>query len=345
VTGEGLLDAAVLASYLETHVAGFHGLRQHDRIQVPAGALHDLDHVIVAPGGPDVVDADAADLAAPVEAVERSHHGLPGNRLLRWRNGVLQVAEHVIRCRRRRFGEHLLADARDGELAAAKAFGSSAFGPLHFRVVADGVDGDWQPLGTLVRLPTFDSLKCDVDPDVACKLRGSNLFLVDSIAQNQQFTNPVQVPDGFPGRVLPVPHPMDGGELYVKLRDDPSVVNVVTLTAEISGGKKPTEKQEAAAAKPRPAYAAPAEPATNGAVVAPAKVAPAPGSDASKPESATPATHAAAPSASDALKPVSTSHPAVDPSRPVASPASAPVSSSDPEQKPATTSSSASAQK
>jgi len=230
-------------------------------------------------------------------------------------------------------------------LDPAKAFGSSAFGPLRFRVVSDGVDGDWQPLGTLVRLPNFESLKCDDDPNVACKLRGTNLFLVDSIAPNQQFTNPVQVPDGFPGRVLPVPHPVDGGELYVKLRDDPAVVNVVTLTAEISGGKKPTEKQEAAAAKPRPAYAAPAEPATNGAVVAPAKVAPAPGSDASKPESATPATHAAAPSASDALKPVSTSHPAVDPSRPVASPASAPVSSSDPEQKPATTSSSASAQK
>ena len=230
-------------------------------------------------------------------------------------------------------------------LDPAKAFGSSAFGPLRFRVVSDGVDGDWQPLGTLVRLPNFESLKCDDDPNVACKLRGTNLFLVDSIAPNQQFTNPVQVPDGFPGRVLPVPHPVDGGELYVKLRDDPAVVNVVTLTAEISGGKKPTEKQEAAAAKPRPAYAAPAEPATNGAVVAPAKVAPAPGSDASKPESATPATHAAAPSASDALKPVSTSHPAVDPSRPVASPASAPVSSSDPEQKPATTSSSAPAQK
>jgi len=239
-------------------------------------------------------------------------------------------------------------------LDPAKAFGSSAFGPLRFRVVADGVNGDWQPLGTLVRLPNFESLKCDDDPDVACKLRGSNLFLVDSIAPNQQFTNPVQVPDGFPGRVLPVPHPMDGGELYVKLRDDPSVVNVVTLTAEISGGKKPTEKQEAVAPKPRPTYTAPAtqasQPVTNPTPVAPAKIAPAPGSDASRPERATPATHAAAPSATDAPaaaqpKAVSNPSPAVDASHPTGSQASAPVSSSEPEQKPATSSSSAPAQK
>ncbi|HVW69430.1 MAG TPA: hypothetical protein VHB68_10675, partial [Steroidobacteraceae bacterium] len=35
-------------------------------------------------------------------------------------------------------------------LEPAKAFGTSAFGPLQFRVVAGGVPGDWQPLATLV---------------------------------------------------------------------------------------------------------------------------------------------------------------------------------------------------
>lgn len=146
-------------------------------------------------------------------------------------------------------------------LDPAKAFGGSAFGPLQFRVVTEnGVKGDWQPLATLVRLPSLQSLQCGDSPDVACKLRGSNLFLVDSIAQSQQFINPVQVPDGFPGRVLPVPHPGDDGQLYVKLRDDPSVVNVVTLMPQITGGGTKSAKQQAAAQAPekfRPNYVSP----------------------------------------------------------------------------------------
>jgi hypothetical protein len=113
----------------------------------------------------------------------------------------------------------------------AKAFGGSAFGPLKFRVVENGAEGDWQPLATLVRLPALQNLKCPAEPDQQCRLSGSNLFLVDSVASDPQFTHSVQVPDGFPGYVLPVPHP-DGGEIYVKLRDDPSVVNQVTLAAE-----------------------------------------------------------------------------------------------------------------
>jgi hypothetical protein len=154
-------------------------------------------------------------------------------------------------------------------LDPAKAFGASAFGPLQFRVVTDnGVKGDWQPLATLVRLPRFQSLQCGDDAAAECKLKGSDLFLVDAIAQNQQFVNPVQVPDGFPGRVLPVPHPQDGGQLYVKLRDDPSVVNVVTLTPEIAGGGKKSAKQQAASAaseKLRPDYVSPANSAAPGA--------------------------------------------------------------------------------
>jgi hypothetical protein len=46
-----------------------------------------------------------------------------------------------------------LADARVAVATfdPAKSFGTSAFGPLKFRVVANGVAGDWQPLATLVR--------------------------------------------------------------------------------------------------------------------------------------------------------------------------------------------------
>lgn len=155
-----------------------------------------------------------------------------------------------------------LQDARTAlaTLDPAKAFGTSGFGPLQFRVVTEnGVKGDWQPLATLVRLPSFQMLQCGPSPAVACKLTGSNLFLVDSISQNQQFTNPVLVPDGFPGRVLQVPHPGDDGQLYVKLRDDPSVVNLVTLTPHISGGKKSVNQQAAQQTpdKFRPDYVSP----------------------------------------------------------------------------------------
>jgi hypothetical protein len=117
-------------------------------------------------------------------------------------------------------------------LNPAKAFGASAFGPLQFRIVAKGIAGDWQPLGNLVRLPVLKDLSCPSTPELACKLSGTNLFLVDSVANDSGFAHPVQVPDGFLGSALPVPHP-SGGPLYVKLRDNPSVANATTLEAQL----------------------------------------------------------------------------------------------------------------
>jgi len=113
-------------------------------------------------------------------------------------------------------------------LNPAKAFGGSAFGPLQFRVNAKGVAGDWLPLANLVRLPILRELKCPSTPELACKLSGSNLFLIDSVSNDLQFEHPVKVPDGFLGSALPVPHPKSG-QLYLKLRDDPSVVNPTLL--------------------------------------------------------------------------------------------------------------------
>lgn len=114
---------------------------------------------------------------------------------------------------------------------AAKSFGFSAFGPLKFRVVNRGVAGDWQPLVTLVRLPVLQALQCPSAAEQACKLTGSNLFLVDSVSGTPDFKDAVDVPDGFPGRALPVPRPGKSG-LFVKLRDDPTVVNVAALVTE-----------------------------------------------------------------------------------------------------------------
>ncbi len=126
-----------------------------------------------------------------------------------------------------------LEDARVAlvTLDPAKAFGPSAAGPLRFRVLVNGVGGDWQELATLVRLPMLKELKCPASADMGCKLSGSDLFLVDSLSGNAQFDHPVQVPDGFPGSVLAAPHP-GNGRLYVKLRDDPSVINSAALEVQ-----------------------------------------------------------------------------------------------------------------
>ena len=126
-----------------------------------------------------------------------------------------------------------LADARVAVATfdPATAFGSSAFGPLKFRAVNKGVAGDWAPLATLVRLPLLRALQCPAEAEQSCKLTGSNLFLVDSVAGDPEFTQAVEVPDGFPGRVLPVPRP-GNSRLYIKLRDDPTIINVAALVAE-----------------------------------------------------------------------------------------------------------------
>ena len=113
-------------------------------------------------------------------------------------------------------------------LDPAKAFGPSAFGQLRYRVLANGGVGDWQTLTTLVRLPLLKDLQCPTSPDLACKLSGSDLFLIDSVANDPQFDRPVIVPVGFPGYALPVPHPI-GGRLYLTLRDNPSVISSVAL--------------------------------------------------------------------------------------------------------------------
>jgi hypothetical protein len=116
-------------------------------------------------------------------------------------------------------------------LNPAKAFGASAFGPLRFRVQAKTISGDWQPLGNLVRLPILKDLTCPSTPELKCKLSGTNLYLVDSLSNDPGFAHPVQVPDGFLGAALPVPHPA-AGSLYVRLRDDPAVINATSFEVQ-----------------------------------------------------------------------------------------------------------------
>jgi hypothetical protein len=110
-----------------------------------------------------------------------------------------------------------------------KTFGPSAFGPLRFRPVeVDGGNGDWQPLATLVRIPTLKEVRCPESPDKQCRLSGSNLFLIDSVASDPQFTHAVSVPVGFADSSLSVPRP-NGTLLYVKLRDNAATVDSLVL--------------------------------------------------------------------------------------------------------------------
>lgn len=114
------------------------------------------------------------------------------------------------------------------QIPSGKALGPTAFGPLQFRVVEAGVAGDWQPLAHLVRAPALGGFQCPDKADENCLLNGSDLFLIDSLSANPDFDKAVKAPDGFTGQNLPAPHP-SGLRLYVKLRDDPSVINWIAL--------------------------------------------------------------------------------------------------------------------
>jgi hypothetical protein len=137
-------------------------------------------------------------------------------------------------------------------LDPTKAFGGSAFGPLRFRPMnADGVQGDWQPLATLVRVPQLKELKC-AEGAPLCTLVGTDLFLLDQVGMDAQLANAVTVPEGFGESTLSVPRP--NGTLYLKLRDDPAVVNTAVVPVT-------TEPSQSAAAAPLAAPHPPAQPA------------------------------------------------------------------------------------
>jgi len=128
-------------------------------------------------------------------------------------------------------GSLILEDAQSvlAQFNPSKSFGSSAFGKLQFRPVdPDGRKGDWHPLATLVRVPVLTDVHCTNGSDSQCVLIGSNLFLIDSIATKEDFSDGVSVALGITTTTVPVPHPTEAW-LYLKLRDDPNVVSTATL--------------------------------------------------------------------------------------------------------------------
>jgi hypothetical protein len=151
-----------------------------------------------------------------------------------------------------------------GSLEPLGRFGQSAFGPVQVRAMsADGVTGDWLPLGTLVRLPGFKELRCPRAIAKPCVLTGTNLFLASSIAAAPDFSNSTDVPSDFTGTQLSVPHPANG-LLYLRLRDDAATAQTVTLavTPALPGSQLPAGPAQpaapAASSVPQPGKAEPA---------------------------------------------------------------------------------------
>lgn len=144
-------------------------------------------------------------------------------------------------------------------LDPGKGLGPSTFGPLRFRIRAGDVAGDWQPLVTLIRRPVLSRLHCPQAADAPCTLSGTNLFLIDSISPDSGFANAVKVPEGYLGNAIEVPQPA-GDRIYLKLRDDPAVINPVTLSVQRDASASPAGSAPADATPPAPASPAPPVP-------------------------------------------------------------------------------------
>lgn len=183
------------------------------------------------------------------------------------------------------------ADTAEASLEPLARFGSSAFGPVRVRAVAaDGVAGDWLPLGTFVRLPGFKELRCPRFYSRPCTLSGTNLFLAASFSTTQTFDSSTDVPPEFTGTQIAVPHPVNG-VLYLKLRDDPDTVQ--TLTIPVTPLYAPSS--EPPVVKPQPAVPPPVTPAAPPAATPSSPPEAAPSAPAQAPSATPPASSPATP--------------------------------------------------
>jgi hypothetical protein len=130
------------------------------------------------------------------------------------------------------------------------------------RIDNDKGDSDWQPLGTLVRLPKIEGVVCHEGS--TCRLKGDDLFLIAAVSASPKFQDPVTVPNGFPGDSIEVPHPHDG-RLYVKLHDDPDVISImrVKLGAASVAKRRPASGESPGASEPAPSASSPAPSASS----------------------------------------------------------------------------------
>ena len=225
-------------------------------------------------------------------------------------------------------GSLMLEDAQTAvaTLDPLARFGPSAFGPIQLRIVSPtGVTGDWIPLGSLIRFPQIDSLRCYRAASRPCTLTGGNLFLITAIGTTPDMANAQQIPPEFASNNLTLddlPRANGQATLYFHLRDDPQPVQALTLPVTTIPVERLTRAQAKAdhaertdhADQPPPNHAA-TEPGTGSAAGnddAPASQA-ATDPTAASPATANPATTTPAASKQkslDAQHPGSSSNPA-----------------------------------
>jgi hypothetical protein len=155
-------------------------------------------------------------------------------------------------------GTLILQDAKTAVATVdpEKTFGKSAFGPMQFRPISpQGTKGDWQPLGTLVRLPDLQQVGCPKKRSLPCVLGGKDLFLINSLSADANPDTQVAVPDGFTGQEISIGRPTSDS-VYLYLRDDPDVRQTATIplvneisrsnetSAETKNFKTPAQKDD-----------------------------------------------------------------------------------------------------
>ena len=113
-------------------------------------------------------------------------------------------------------------------LDTGKLFDPSTHGPLKFRLSASGADGDWRAVLTLVRTPRIFSYQCDEARGGHCRIEGENLFLIQSIASDENFAFSAEVPVGLTASVLEFPN-SGSGAVFLKLRDEPDQIHKVEV--------------------------------------------------------------------------------------------------------------------
>ena len=141
-------------------------------------------------------------------------------------------------------GSLILQDERTvvAAFSPLKVFGESGFGKLAMRPVAkDGTKGAWKELGTLIRTPKVTDIQCTYAGLSTCLVKGAHLFFVQSFSASKSFEHAVEVPMGFDETQFAVPAPLDRSTIYLKLRDDPSVMATISLLME----RAPSERSAA----------------------------------------------------------------------------------------------------
>ena len=101
-------------------------------------------------------------------------------------------------------------------------FDRSTHGPLLYRLVANGMEGDWQPVVTLVRLPRMTGYACTRGPQARCRITGESLVQFLALSADETFQTHTDVPVDLTAPEIEVPGSGTSRTLFVKLRDDPA---------------------------------------------------------------------------------------------------------------------------